>query len=94
MTNSISPRQIWNLDETSFCLDPSRIRVVGETGTASHQATSGPGVENITVLMAANAAGEKLPPLIVFKGKNVWDSWMVPGGEGYPEMTYAETKNG
>jgi len=35
VTNNISPRQIWNLDETSFCLDPSRIRVAGERGTAS-----------------------------------------------------------
>jgi len=50
-------------------LDPSRIRVVGKRGTASHRATSGPGKENITVLMAVNAVGKKLPPLIVFKGK-------------------------
>jgi cell division protein FtsI/penicillin-binding protein 2 len=52
-------------------LDPSRIRVVGKTGTASHRTTSGQDKENISVLMAANAASEKLPPLIVFKGKNV-----------------------
>jgi hypothetical protein len=54
VTNNISARQIWNLDETSFCLVPSRIRVVGETANASHRATSGPGKENITVPVAAN----------------------------------------
>jgi hypothetical protein len=31
---------------------------------------------------------------IVFKSKKVWDSWMAPAGEEYPEMTYAATKNG
>ena len=87
MTNNISPRQIWNLDETSFCLNPSRIRVVGKTGTASHRATSGPGKENITFLMAANAAGEKLPPLFVLNSKSVWGCWMAPAVEEYPEMT-------
>jgi hypothetical protein len=94
VTKSISPRHLWNPDETSFCLDPSRIRVVGDRGTASHRATSGPGKENITVLMATNAAGQKLPPFIVFKCKNVWDFWMAPAGEEYPEMTYAATKIG
>jgi hypothetical protein len=37
--------------------------------------------------MATNAAGEKLPPLILFKGKNMWDSRMTPAGKEYPEMT-------
>jgi hypothetical protein len=40
-------------------LDRSRISVVGQTGSASHEATIGPGKENIPVLMAANAAGLK-----------------------------------
>jgi hypothetical protein len=75
-------------------LDASRIRVLGETGTAYDQATSGLGKENITVLMVANAAGEKLPSLIVFKGKNVLDSWMAPPGKEYLQIIYAVTKNG
>jgi len=44
--------------------------------------------------MAANAAIEQLPPLILFKGKNLWDSWMAAAGEEYPEIAYATTKNG
>ncbi|XP_074026300.1 uncharacterized protein [Leptinotarsa decemlineata] len=90
---NIPPSQIYNLDETSFCLDPSRIKVVGEKGKAAHRTTSGPGRENITVLLGGNAAGEKRPPLIVFKGKNIWDSWITNKTE-YPKMTYSATKNG
>lgn len=93
VTNNVPPNNIWNIDETSFCLDPSRIKVVGEKGTAAHRATSGPGKENITVLMGGNAAGEKLPPLVVFKGKHVWDSW-IPKNDEYEGLTYAATKNG
>ncbi|XP_063226844.1 uncharacterized protein LOC134533298 [Bacillus rossius redtenbacheri] len=94
LTGNVPPTQIWNLDETSYCLDPSRMKVVGETNTPSHRVTSGSGKDIITVLMSANAMGEKLPPLIVFKGKNVWDSWMAPPGEEFPGLSYAATKNG
>ncbi|CAH1997501.1 unnamed protein product [Acanthoscelides obtectus] len=70
---NIPASQIYNIDETGFCLDPSRIKVVGEKGRAAHRTTSGPGRENITVLLGGNAAGEKLPPLVVFKGKHIME---------------------
>lgn len=87
------PQQIWNLDESGFCLDPSKTRVVGNKGTAASRTTAGPGRENITVLMAANAAGYKAPPLIIFKGKNIWDEWVSTDSK-YPGTTYAATSNG
>jgi hypothetical protein len=43
--------------------------------------------------MAENAAGEKLPLLIIFKSENVWDTWKEPAGEEYPDMTCAVTNN-
>lgn len=89
---NVPASQIFNIDETSFCLDPSRVKVVGEKGKAAHRTTSGPGRENITVLLGGNAAGEKLPPLVVFKGKNIWDTWISK--EEYPGMTYSATSNG
>ncbi|CAH2011313.1 unnamed protein product [Acanthoscelides obtectus] len=89
---NIPASQIYNIDETGFCLDPSRIKVVGEKGRAAHRTTSGPARENITVLLGGNAAGEKLPPLVVFKGKHIWNSWIPT--EEYPGMTYSATKNG
>lgn len=70
-------RQIYNIDETSISLDPSKTKVVGEVNKSSSRIVSGPGRENTTVLFGANADCEKLPPLIVFKGKNIWDSWVA-----------------
>ncbi|KAF2898027.1 hypothetical protein ILUMI_08144 [Ignelater luminosus] len=63
--------------------NPSRIKVVGEKDTAAQ----GPGKENMTVLMGGNAAKEKLPSLIVFKEKHVWDSWIPVKQEEYDGKT-------
>lgn len=82
------------MDETGFCADPSRCKAVGQKGAASTRTTSGPGRENITVLAACNAAGIKMPPLIIYQGKNMWDKWVAPPGEDYPGTTYAATKSG
>lgn len=94
VSENLTPSQIWNLDETSFCLDPSKTKVIAPKGSSVHRVTAGSGKENITVLMACNAAGQKAPPLIVFKGKHVWDSWMAASNEEFTGMTYAATKNG
>lgn len=83
-----------NVNEISFCLDSPRVKVVGKKGTAAHRATSDPGREIITVLMGANAAGEKLTPQIVYKGKNLWDSWIPAQEDEFQGMTYAAAANG
>lgn len=41
--------------------------------------TNGPGKQNITILSALSAEGDKAS-LIFFKGKNVGDQWMVSKG--------------
>lgn len=87
------PECIWNLDETSFCHDPSRVKVVGQKGVAATRTISSPGRDNTSVLMAASADGEKAPPLIIFKGKNVWSEWTARRDKE-SDVVYAATKNG
>lgn len=70
------PEQIWNLDESSFSHDPYKTKIVGARGKACSRTVSGPGRENTTVLAAVSASGLKAPPLIVYKGKNIWDAWV------------------
>ena len=57
VTHNVPPERIYNIDETSFCLDPSRIKVVGEKDKAAHRVTAGPGRENFTVLLGGSASG-------------------------------------
>lgn len=86
------PSQIWNLDETSFCRDPSKTKVVGLKGYASTRTIASPGKSNTTVLLGISAAGDKTPPLIVYKGKDIWDQWTSE--DDYPGTRYAATKKG
>lgn len=86
------PSAIWNLDETSFSKDPEKTKIVGAKGHVAIRVIASPGKDNTTVLLAANALGEKAPPMIVYKGKNVWDSWI--SSDAYPGTSYAATTNG
>jgi len=86
------PNRIWNLDETSFCLDPSKTKIVGEIGVTATRTTHNSGRKNTSVLMACNGVGQKGPPLIIFKGKSVWDKW-IGDNSSFAETTYAATNN-
>lgn len=88
------PNQIWNLDESSLSIDPSKSRIVGERGESSSRVISTSGRENTTFVLAANAAGGRAPPLIIFKAKNIWDQWKAPPDKEYPGTAYAATPNG
>lgn len=88
------PHLIFNLDETAFSRDPSKTKIVGEVGYPSTRTVSSPGRDNITVLLTASASGRKLPPVVVFKGVNIWDEWIPPRDRIYPDMSFSATKNG
>lgn len=88
------PDLIWNMDETSLCLDPTRTKVVGAVNKPCSRTTFGSAKENITVLAAASASGQKLSPLIIYKGKNVWNQWMAPTENYDFELAYAASSKG
>ncbi|CAB3244885.1 unnamed protein product [Arctia plantaginis] len=68
--------------------------VVGEKGESSSRVISTSGRENTTFVLAANAAGKRAPPLIIFKAKNIWDQWRAPPEKEYPGTAYAASPNG
>lgn len=89
------PDRIWNLDETSICLDPTKTKVVGAVGKPCTRTTAGSAKENVAVLTTVNAVGKKLTPLIVYKGKHVYDEWMAEEKQEYDfEISYAASKRG
>lgn len=65
------PDRIWNLDQMSFCLDPSKTKVVGEIGVTATRTIHSSGKDNTSVLMACNSIGQNGPSLIIFKGNSV-----------------------
>ncbi|KOB66553.1 Jerky protein, partial [Operophtera brumata] len=85
------PQNIYNLDETSFCCDPSKAKVMGQVGYRSTRTTSSPGRDNTTVLLAANALGGKIPPLISFPGEWVYQDETVNTAYAVSRKGWMET---
>lgn len=88
------PERIWNLDESSLSIDPSKSRVVGEKSQSSSRITSILGRENTTFVLACNTAGQRVPPLIIHKGKDMWDQWKTSVDKEFTSTTYAAAPNG
>lgn len=81
-----SPAQIINLDETGFVTDPKCKRVFVKKGKRNPSVViPGSGKEMYTVLGCVAANGKVFPPYILYKAKNLYDSWCVGGpyGAGY-----------
>ncbi|KAJ8868342.1 hypothetical protein PR048_029858 [Dryococelus australis] len=74
---SDQPQSIFNLDETSFSVDPSRVKRVSGIGQKAHRIAEASTRENTTVMACVSASGCVLPPMIAFKSSNLWSTWKV-----------------
>lgn len=78
----------FNCDETAFSHDPRDIKVVAEKGVKRiSRNIAGSWKTNTTVLACGAADGTKLPPFIIFTGKQMWSTW-IPERE-YPGTCYS-----
>ena len=90
--NNLTPKQIWNCDESKFPTDPQKCKVVSIKGEVAYKVRPGARRENITTLPVCNAVGRAMDPLIIFKGKNYQSSWA--GNKGLPNIFYSLSENG
>ena len=75
--------RVWNCDESGFCTAVASKKILAKRGEkAIHETMGGSGREYITVLACGCADGTRLPPYIVYKGKNLWARWMKNGPAG------------
>lgn len=82
----------WNCDETAFATDVASKRVLARRGERNvHETGGGSGRDYITVLGCGSASGERLPPYVVYKGKNLWTTWVRGGPAG---TLYAVSESG
>lgn len=78
------PSQIYNVDETGVPLDPKAPKIVVRKGTKKARYQSPGRKGQITVVACGNAAGNMLPPLIIFDTKKIQHAWTkdeVPGSK-------------
>ena len=86
------PECIYNLDETGFPNDPTKVKSIGTKGAKTVRLTHGANRGNITVLATCCADGSCLDPLIVFKGKRMQSTWV--GENALMETQYAVSDSG
>ena len=71
----MDPRHIWNIDETNVTNIPKEKKFVGLLGKKLNQVVGSERAETSTVVDCVNAAGEKMPPLIIHRGVWVPATW-------------------
>ena len=73
LTSEELGHRVWNCDETGFCTSVAARSVLAKRGAKEvHDTVGGSGREYITVLGAGCADGTRLPPYVVYKGKNLY----------------------
>ena len=82
-SNPTNAQRIWNCDETAFCMSSTSGKLLCKRGVnALHEVGGGSGREYTTVHVCCSANGERLPPFILYKGKNLYQRWMQGGPAG------------
>ncbi|GAB1602359.1 uncharacterized protein LOC115211605 [Argonauta hians] len=86
------PERFYNLNETGLNLDPKKKKTFHHRGIKNGQyVMPSVGKTLYTVLFCGNAEGEYLPPYVIYKGKYLYDTWMMGGPAG---TTYNITETG
>ena len=84
--------RIYNCDETAVSTNPAGKKVFISKGKRdAYLEAPGAGKACYTVLFCTSASGEFLPPLIVYKARNLYQKWTTGGPIG---ATYACTCSG
>jgi hypothetical protein len=86
------PECVWNIDETSLFIDPRKLKVIASKGQKASRTQATSGREATTVMAGISAAGECLPPLIIFKGQKLQSTWRSPNA--YKGTQYACSESG
>jgi len=77
-----APHQIYNVDESGVPLDPKALNVVTARGSKKVYTRSTGRKGQVTIVACGNAAGQVIPPMVIFDAKKLCHSWTrgeVPG---------------
>ncbi|KAJ2923330.1 hypothetical protein H1R20_g13763, partial [Candolleomyces eurysporus] len=73
----IAPENIYGMDESGFpTAYAGKERVIGARGTKTQHKQGGADRENVTAVVTICADGTQTRPLLIFKGKNIKESWV------------------
>ncbi|XP_045497433.1 MFS-type transporter clz9-like [Colias croceus] len=73
---------IINYDETNLAVDPGQRKILTKRGTKYPERIMNHSKSNVSIMMAGTAAGDLLPPYVVYKAQNLYDTWVSRGPRG------------
>lgn len=85
------PKRIWNMDETSFYLNPTGGFVIAEKGKHVYATSTNSDKENVTTLITVNAVGDYAPPLTMYKFERIPSAYYKAAP---PHWGIGKSKNG
>ena len=75
--------RMWNCDESGLCNASGSWKVLAKRGSRwVHDTAGGSGRSYTTIHGCGSASGVRLPPFVVYKGKNLYSSWTRGGLAG------------
>jgi len=87
----VVPANIINYDETNLADDPGRKKVILRRGTKYPERIMNQSKSATSVMYAGTADGTMLPPYVVYKATNMYDTWTTGGPSG---TRYNRSKSG
>lgn len=87
----IPPENIYNYDETNLTDDPGKKKVICRRGSKYPESIINSSKLSYSVMFCGNAAGETIPPYIIYKSEHLWTTWTENGPHA---AKYNRTKSG
>ena len=77
--DGIPPENIFNYDETNLQDNPGKEKAIFRRGVKYAEKVNDNTKTSISVMFCGSAAGDMLPPYIVYQGANMYESWCRGG---------------
>ena len=78
----IPPSNVFNYDETNLTEDPGAKKALYRRGVKYAEKVSNHSKSSLSVMFCGSADGKMLPPYVVYKAKNLYESWCQGGPKG------------
>lgn len=82
VVEGVPPCNVWNFDETNLTDDPGNKKIICRRGTKYPERIANFSKSSTSVMFCGNAAGELLPPYVVFRAEHLWSTWCEGGPKG------------
>jgi hypothetical protein len=90
----VPPENIYNYDKSPLRDDPGSSSCIYRKGTKYPEKVQNSSKQCISVMFCGNVAGEMVPPMVVYKAKNLYSSWKGEDGRGIKGAHYSTSLSG